>query len=152
MAGSIKSRLEDTSRSVAELLGYEMVDLEFVKESERWVLRVFIDNNDGIGLDDCEKVSKALSEALDEGDPIPHTYVLEVSSPGLDRPLKSEGDFDRFKGQQVMVKTFSPVNGRKKIKGCLKGLSDGEIVVAVEDQEYRIPRNQASSVRLVPEY
>lgn len=152
MTGNIKSMLEDTSMPVVESLGYELVDLEFVKESERWILRVFIDSPDGIGLDDCEKVSRALSQALDEGDPIPHNYILEVSSPGLDRPLKKEKDFERFKGNLISIKTYAPFEGRKKFEGQLQGLSDDNILITINDEEKRIPRNSVSSVRLVPEY
>ena len=150
--GNIKSILEGTCRSIVENLGYELVDIEFVKENNRWILRVFIDNLTGIGLDDCEKVSRALSAALDEGDPIPYNYVLEVSSPGIDRPLKSEKDFARFKGHQISIKTFTPFEGRKNFKGFLVGLLEDNIVLTLDDGEVRIPRNQVSSVRLVPEY
>ena len=113
---------------------------------------MFIDHPEGIGLDDCEKVSKSLSAALDEKDPIPHNYVLEVSSPGLDRPLKSEKDFERFKGHWIKVKTFAPIEGRKTFEGQLVGLHDGKIVFTFEEEEKQIPRDQISSVRLVPEF
>ena len=152
MAGKTSTALEAICRSVVESLGYELVDLQFVKEYQKWVLRVFIDHDEGIGLDDCEKVSKALSSALDEEDPIPHNYVLEVSSPGLDRPLKNEKDFERFKGYRIKVKTFSPIEGRKTFDGYLVGLNDGKIVLNVESEEMQIPRDQVSSVRLVPEF
>lgn len=152
MAGNPSNMLASLCRPVVESAGYELVDVEFVKEYQNWVLRIFIDHPEGIGLDDCEKVSRALSPALDEGDPIPHNYVLEVSSPGLDRPLKSDRDFERFRGSTIKVKLFSPFEGRKTFKGSLVGLIDGKIVLTAEDEEKRIPREQVSSVRLVPEF
>lgn len=152
MAKGLKKVLESVCRSVAEEAGYELVDVEFVKEYQSWVLRVFIDHPNGIGLEDCEKVSKALSAALDEGDPIPHQYTLEVSSPGLDRPLKTDKDFERFKGQEIKVKTFSPFEGKKVVTGILAGLAEGDIAVLVEGEEKKIPKDQAASVRLVPEF
>jgi ribosome maturation factor RimP len=152
MAGKISNLLESFCRSAVEAEGYELVDLEFVKEYQNWILRVFIDHSDGIGLDDCEKVSKALSSALDEGDPISQQYVLEVSSPGLDRPLKSEKDFERFKGHRIKVKTYTPFEGRKNLEGLLVGLIDEKIVLVFEEEEKGIPRDQVASVRLVPEF
>lgn len=152
MAGKISSALETICRSTIESIGYELVHLEFIKEYHNWVLRVFIDHPEGIGLDDCEKVSKALSSELDERDPISHNYVLEVSSPGLDRPLKDDRDFERFKGHRIKVKTFAPFEGRKTFDGHLVGLNDGKIVVSFGEEEKQIPRDQVSSVRLVPEF
>lgn len=152
MAKGLKNVLESVCRSVAEEAGYELVDAEFVKEYQRWVLRVFIDHPNGIGLEDCEKVSKALSTALDQGDPIPHQYTLEVSSPGLDRPLKTDKDFERFKGQKIKVKTYTSFEGKKTVTGVLAGLVEGDIAVLVEGEEKKIPRDQAASVRLVPEF
>ena len=152
VAGNIKSILEGTCRSVAETSGYELVDLEFRKENQSWVLRVFIDHPDGIGLEDCEKMSKALSAILDEEDPIPQNYVLEVSSPGLDRPLKSDKDFELFKGYRIKLKTFSPFEGKKQFNGSLVGLEEDQIVFLSEEEEKRIPRAQVSLVRLDPEF
>lgn len=152
MTGNIMSMIENTCRTVAENTGYELVDLEFRKENHGWVLRVFIDHPQGIGLDDCEKVSKEVSSALDEGDPIPQSYVLEVSSPGLDRPLKSENDFRRFKGRQIKIKTTSSFEGKRTLKGSLVGLVEDNIVLMVDEEEKQIPMDQVSTVRLVPEF
>lgn len=152
VAGNFKGVLEDICKTAVENLGYDLVDLEFRKEGQRWVLRVFIDHLEGIGLDDCEKVSRVLSSELDENDPISHKYILEVSSPGLDRPLKREKDFERFKGHQVKIKTYTPFEGKKTIKGSLVGLEDSNIVVVSEGEEKKIPRSQVSIVRLIPEY
>ncbi|MGI6555433.1 MAG: ribosome maturation factor RimP [Bacillota bacterium] len=152
MAGNVKSMVEDICRNTVENSGYELVDLEFRKEHQGWVLRVFIDHPEGIGLDDCEKVSKALSSELDKDDPIPHKYVLEVSSPGLDRPLKNDKDFERFSGHQIKIKTYTPFEGKKTIKGSLVGLEDDNIIVLLDNEEKKIPRSQVSTVRLIPEY
>ena len=90
-----------------------LVDVEFLKEGANWYLRVYIDKPGGIAIDDCQAVSEQLSDKLDEVDPIKQSYILEVSSPGLERPLKKDSDFERFKGEQVEVKLFQPIERKK---------------------------------------
>jgi Uncharacterized protein conserved in bacteria len=109
--------------------GYELVDVEFVKEGSNWYLRIYIDKPEGIGLDDCQAVSEDISVELDRVDPIEQAYFLEVSSPGLDRPLKKERDFVKYKGEEVEVKTYGAVNGTKVFEGELVGLIDNNIVI-----------------------
>ena len=134
--------------------GYELSRCEFVKEAGTWYLRVYVDKleNGGYGWmssDDCEIVSRYLSEKLDAEDPISQNYYLEVSSPGLDRPLLSEKDFERFKGSRVEVRLYEPMDGRKQLEGELLGLADG--IVSIKDdngKEISLPREKAGKINL----
>ncbi|QEK12235.1 ribosome maturation factor RimP [Crassaminicella thermophila] len=126
----------------------ELVDVEFIKEGQNWFLRVYIDKEEGISLDDCQNVSEFLSEKLDELDPISQNYFLEVSSPGLDRPLKKERDFEKFKGRIIEVHLYQPYDGKKIIEGELVGLKDGCVVLKVDGEEIEISRKKISIVRL----
>lgn len=134
--------------------GCEVVDVEFKKEGADYFLRVFIDLIDAgegrtVSLNECEAVSRALSTALDKADPIEQAYMLEVSSPGLDRPLKKDADFEKFSGRLVDVGLYRPQNGSKTITGTLQGLEDGEIVLSLDDgSQRRIARTEAASVKL----
>ncbi len=110
----------------------ELVDLEFVKEGVNWYLRVYIDKDGGVTIDDCERVSRALEARLDEADPIAQAYILEVSSPGLDRPLKKEADFVKYRGEIIDVKLYQQKNGSKQHKGKLLGLENG--VLSLEEE------------------
>lgn len=125
----------------------ELVDVEFVKERD-WYLRVFLDKTGGIEIEDCRRVSEALEKKLDEIDPIEQAYYLEVSSPGLDRPLKKAKDFVRHQGDMIEVHTFAPFNGKKETIGELVGLHEGVITVVTEGQEIEIPQDKISLVRL----
>ncbi|AZR72389.1 ribosome maturation factor RimP [Anoxybacter fermentans] len=139
---------------IVDEAGLELVDVEYIKEGKQFTLRVFIDRPEGgVTLDDCQNVSSKLSELLDEKDPIPNSYTLEVSSPGIDRPLKKDADFVRFAGRKVDVSTYKPVYGRKKkFSGELVGLVDGKVVVRVDDEQLEIPRDQISRIRLAVEF
>ncbi|MDP4179803.1 MAG: ribosome maturation factor RimP [Bacillota bacterium] len=120
---------------IVENNNYELVDVEFLKEGASWYLRVYIDKEGGISIDDCQIVSEALSEKLDKTDPIEQHYFLEVSSPGIERPLKREKDFIKFKGEQVEVKLFQPIDGKKIFEGKLNGLVEGKISITSEKNE-----------------
>lgn len=140
---------EDLVMPIVEKENFELVDVEFKKEGPHRYLRVFIDKDGGITLDDCQKVSEALSEKLDELDPIEENYFLEVSSPGLDRPLKKDADFQRFKGELVEVKLYEPMNGQKLIEGELVGLVEDQIHLNVKNVGLiEIPREKAALTRL----
>jgi len=146
---------QDVTAVVTELtlpifkeLNLELVDVEYVKEGANWYLRFFIDKAEGIEIDDCQAASQKLNPILDEADPIPDAYILEVSSPGLDRPLKKDSDFERFKGELIKVITFSPFEGQKLFVGELGGLQDDQVSIKTKDQEFQIPRSKISSVRL----
>ncbi|QXM06108.1 ribosome maturation factor RimP [Crassaminicella indica] len=127
----------------------ELVDVEFVKEGQNWFLRVYIDKPGGVTIDDCQYVSEYISEKLDELDPIEQNYYLEVSSPGLDRPLKKDKDFEKYKGRMVEVNLYQALDGKKRIEGVLAGLKDGFIVLEMDkDGELKIPREKVSKVKL----
>lgn len=109
----------------------ELVDVEFVKEGSSFILRVFIDKEEGVTLEDCSFVSRYLSKKLDEEDPISVAYSLEVSSPGVERPLKKRGDFERFSGKKVWIKTYCAREGKKEFEGVLKGLQNDQVLLDV---------------------
>ncbi len=107
--------------------GYELVEVEFSLQGATALLRFFIDKESGITVDDCATVSRFVSVLLDKNDFLRDRYTLEVSSPGIDRPLRKPADFDRFKGEMIVVKTVTPVEGRRRFKGLLNGYHDGLI-------------------------
>jgi len=128
---------------------FELVDVEYKKEGSNWYLRIYIDKPGGITLDDCQKVSEQLSGELDREDPIKENYFLEVSSPGLDRPLKKEADFIRFKGEIVEIKLYEPLNGNKIIEGELIGLENNIIKVNVANVGLvELPKDKVALTRL----
>lgn len=129
----------------------ELVDVEYVKERE-WYLRVFLDKEGGIEIEDCQWVSEKVEAKLEELNLIKDRYYLEVSSPGLDRALRKDRDFIRHVGDKVEINTFKLFNGAKKFVGTLKGLHDGNINIDVDGVEVSIPRTQTSQVRLHLEF
>ncbi|MCR4418936.1 MAG: ribosome maturation factor RimP [Clostridia bacterium] len=151
MTERAKDKLTALLEPVVEETGYELVDLEYQKESGHWVLRLFIDRPEGITLDDCEAVSERVGRYLDEVDPIPHRYFLEVSSPGVNRTLRKDRDFERFRGQKVWVRTYGPVEGRRQFRGQLQGLEAGCVLVREGDMVWRIPREAVAKARLEAE-
>ena len=133
-----------------ERLGYELSDLEVNLAGKGGAVRVFIDHADGIGLDDCEKVSLAVSALLDVEDPLPGNYNLEVSSPGLDRKLTKPVHFERFTGEVVKVQMRFPIEGRRRFRGTLVAADDEQIVVDVDGESHTLPMATIDSARLVP--
>lgn len=133
-----------------ERLGYELSDVEAKLSGRHGLLRVFIDKPDGIGLDDCEKVSLAVSALLDVEDPVPVQFDLEVSSPGLDRKLTKIEHFQRFKGEIVKVHMRFPIEGRKRFRGTLVSSDDENIVVKVDGESHTLPMATIDTARLVP--
>ncbi|MDR5658224.1 ribosome maturation factor RimP [Serpentinicella sp. ANB-PHB4] len=127
---------------------FELVDIEFKKEGPHRYLRVYIDKPEGITLDDCQIVSEHLSEKLDEYDPIEENYFLEVSSPGLDRPLKTEEDYIKFKGRDVEVKLYEPFNGKKHLEGELIGLENNNLNLKVDGNSIEIPIDKVAITKL----
>lgn len=132
----------------------ELFHVEFIKEGSDWFLRVYIEKKENgeyvsVGTDDCEAVSRFLSKKLDELDPIEQNYYLEVSSPGLDRPLITEKDFVRFRGEMVDISLYKAINGKKTLCGKLDGLEEGQIIIIDEKGEkLKIPAEQVSKTRL----
>lgn len=151
-------KIEDTIWKMAEPVvlenGLELIDVEYVKEGAEWYLRLFLDKEgeDGVDLDDCELISRKLSDLLETADPITQAYRLEVSSPGIERPLKRIKDFQRFKGEKVQIKTFSDVEGKKQFIGILGETTEDTVVIEVEDVPIEIPRKKISKANLVWEF
>lgn len=127
--------LEELAAPVVESLGYELTDLTFEKKGKDWYLTLFIDSENGISLEDCEKVSRPVSEMLDEQDPIEQSYFLEVSSPGMDRPLKKEKHFLSNLDKKIAVHLFAPMDGKKDIEGVLKSYTTDELTLELETGE-----------------
>lgn len=122
-------------------LGYELYDVMYLKEGSEWFLRIFIDSDKGIDLDDCEKVSNRVGELLDEKDPISTSYSLEVSSCGMERHLREKNHFEKAVGKNIEVKFFKPINGDKSISGELLKLEDGLLIIKDEDKEKEVKVN-----------
>lgn len=134
---------------IIEENNFELVDVEYVREGGNYFLRVYIDKEGGITIDDCEVVSRSLSELLDEDDFIPDAYILEVSSPGLGRPLKKEKDFDRNIGKEVEVKLYKQINKQKEYSGILVSYDTDKIELEIdEDETMEILRSNIALIRL----
>lgn len=135
---------------VVEDMGYELVGVEFRAQSEEGaVLRVYIDKEDGINIDDCAAVSHQISGILDVEDPIREAYKLEVSSPGVNRPLFRESDFEKYKGHMAKIKLSIPYEGRRNFSGVLQGIEDSMAVIVVDNMEYLLPIEQIDKANLV---
>jgi ribosome maturation factor RimP len=144
-----ESRTEELIMPLIEANNFELVDVEWVKEGANWYLRAYIDKENGITVDDCELVSRALSDLLDEADYISENYILEVSSPGLDRPLKKEKDFARSIGKDVEVKLFKAINKEKEFVGVLTAYDEDTVTIELEDEsEMQFKRSEIARIRL----
>lgn len=128
-----ESRTEALVLPIVEKYQFELVDVEYVKEGSNWYLRCYIDKEGGIFVDDCEMVHRELGELLDEQDFVEDSYILEISSPGLERPLKKEKDFARSIGKEVKVRTFKKIDGSKEFTGCLKAYDKDTVTMQTED-------------------
>lgn len=138
---------------IIEELGLELVEVTYGNEQGRWILRLTIDGPDGIGHEECQRVSEAVDGPLDEADPVPGSYYLEVSSPGLDRPLVKPEHFVRFAGNKVRIRTQVPIDGRRNWTGQLKGLDGDKVLIAVDGgPETALPLDQIARARLVPDF
>ena len=152
MADVINKRVEEVVLPVLEELGLELVELQFRREQSGWVLRLIIDKPDGINLDDCAVASRELSQLLDIEDFIDQAYNLEVSSPGLDRPLKSMADFHRFIGRKAKIKTIEPIAGEHVFIGNIQQTEGESIVLEIGGREVVIPFLQVAKARLELEF
>ena len=138
---------------IVEEQGCSLWDVEYVKEAGTWYLRVLIDKEGGVDILDCENISRALSDLLDEADPIESSYVFEVGSAGLERQLKRPGDFQQFMGSPVLVKTYQPKDGRKEFAGKLAGYDNGAVLLDMGTAEpVRLEKNEVALVRLRVEF
>ena len=133
---------------VAAQLGLELWDVEYVREAGQWVLRIYVDKDGGVGIDDCEALSKALDPMLDEADPIPDSYVFEVSSAGAERELKRPRDFERFIGAGVEVRLYRAQDGSKTHIGTLTGYDNGAVSIQTAGTEHVFEKDQVAKVRL----
>lgn len=138
----------ELAKPVTESAGCEIWDVEYVKEAGAWYLRVYLDKEGGVSINDCEAVSRALDPLLDEADPIPTSYTFEVSSAGAERQLKRPGDFERFIGQQVEVRHYQPIEGAKSHVGILKAYDGGGVTIENAAGEKKFDKAQVASVRL----
>lgn len=146
-----QERLLEVLTPAVEAMGYELADLEFSHGRGRGLLRLYIDQEEGITLEDCEAVSRQISGLLDVEDPIPGDYNLEVSSPGLDRKLVKPEHFDRFAGCEVKARLRRIIDGRRRIQGRLLGREDDKVLVQGPEETYVIRLDDIEVVRLVPE-
>lgn len=155
-----KERVTDIVERLAEPIvreaGVELVDVEYKKEGANWYLRVFIDKPEGIDIDDCSRVSEQLSDRLDEVDPIPNAYFLEVSSPGAERPLKKPSDFERAVGEFVHISLYEPLNGKKSFEGILLEYSEESLTLSYNAKgvmkNVQIPTEKIAAARLAVEF
>jgi len=136
------------AQPIAAEQGVEIWDVEYIKEAGQWFLRVYLDKDGGIGINDCEAFSRALDPILDEADPIPGSYVFEVSSAGAERELKRPGDFEKFLGSDVEVKLYKAIEGRKAFIGKLVSYDGGDVTVAVGAEERTFEKAAVASVHL----
>lgn len=151
----MSSKLEQLQALLApviEALGYECWGLEFISQGRHSLLRIYIDHANGILVEDCEKVSRQISGVLDVEDPISNEYTLEVSSPGMDRPLFTLEQFAKHAGELVKIKLRSPYEGRRNFQGSLRGVEEQDVVVLVDDHEYLLPIDMIEKANIVPRF
>lgn len=146
-----KRKVEDIvfelAKPIIDRYNFELVEIEFKKEGPDWFLRVYIDKEGGITIDDCQSVSEELSDLLDEADPIEQSYIFEVSSPGIDRPLKTERDYRKNNGRPIEIKLFSPMDGKKVIEGTLKGHTDTTVEIEVDGKGINIEKDSIAVIK-----
>ena len=150
-ANSIVGKATEIAEPVARELGYTLWDVEYVKEGADWYLRYTIDSDNGIGIEDCERMSRAIDPVLDEYDFIEDAYHLEVSSPGLERDIKTDWHMEKCMGEKVTVKLYAPINGAKAIVGTLSGF-DSESVKITVDEEIFVPRKAIAKMNIYFEF
>jgi Uncharacterized protein conserved in bacteria len=145
---TIKSAVEAMVLPYLNEQGFELVDIEYVKEGSNWFLRLFIDKEGGIDIDECGRISEYVSEQLDKNDPVPGAYFLEVSSPGAERPLKKADDVRKAIGKHVFVTTYEPVDGSKEFEGLLTGFDGDTVTIRIGKREHAVPYAKVASARL----
>ncbi|HOJ92638.1 MAG TPA: ribosome maturation factor RimP [Dictyoglomaceae bacterium] len=145
-------KLREIIEPICENNSFEFVDLEYQRETHGWVLRVYIDKPGGITVEDCAHISERISKELDIADPIPHSYILEVSSPGLDKPLKKKRDFERHIGEKVNVYFLEPFEGKKNIEGVIYGTDEEDVLLQVGENIKTIPLSKIQKALLIVEF
>jgi ribosome maturation factor RimP len=142
--------LEELIAPIVESLDYDLTDLTFEKKGQDWALVLFIDSTNGITLDDCEKVSRVVSDVLDEKDPIEQSYFLEVSSPGIDRPIKKERHYLANINKKIMIHLFAPLDGKKNISGVLKEYTSDYLILECDNSEtIKIDNNKIAKANVL---
>lgn len=144
---NIEEKVEKLLQAKINELGYELYDVEYAKEGKNYFLRIFIDKEDGIDLNDCEKVNDGIMELLDEADYIKEQYFLEVSSPGIERIIRKEKHFDSAMGEAIEVKLFKPINKEKDLEGILTGYDEETITMTYENDEIAIQRSNIAQIK-----
>lgn len=145
---NIEEKVESLTSKIIKDLGYELYDVEYVKEGKDYFLRIYIDSEKGIDLNDCEKVSNAITEVLDKEDPIKDQYFLEVSSTGVEKVLKKDKHLEANIGNEIQIKLFKPQEGKKQFKGLLKSF-DKDYITISNDEEIKIDRKNISQIKTV---
>ena len=143
-----EQKAEDLVMPIVEKYGFELVDVEYVKEGGNFYLRAYVDKPGGITVDDCETVSREFSDKLDEADFIDEAYIMEVSSPGLGRPLKKEKDFKRSMGEEVEIRTYRPINREKEFYGILTAYDENSVTIDCEGEEKIFQKADIALIRL----
>jgi ribosome maturation factor RimP len=148
----IELQLEELAAGLVASEGMELVDLEYRGGGHRGIVRLFIDKEGGVTIDDCAHISRQLGDFLDVKDIIPQAYVLEVSSPGLNRRLRKKQDFSRFAGHKVRLRLATPLEGRRKIVGNLEGVQDEEVIVTGPEGRCSVPLEEIARANLIYEF
>lgn len=144
-----EQRTEELLKPIIEEYRFELVDVEYVKEGSEWYLRAYIDKEGGITVDDCELVSRRMSDLLDEEDYVEGSYIFEVSSPGLGRALKKEKDYIRSMGKEVEIRTYRAINKEKEFYGILKSYDDNNVTIEMDDKtEMTFAKSEIALIRL----
>ena len=146
--GSVTESIEELVTPIVNENRLELVDVEYKKEGKNWFLRIFIDKAGGVTVDDCTQVSRQIEDLIEVEEVVPSSYILEVSSPGLDRPLKKEEDFLRFKGKCARVTTYTPINHQKNFTGTIEDFQNEVLFLEIDSQHVEIPQNQIAKARL----
>ena len=148
----ITEQVAQFAQPVVEANGCQLWDVEYVREGSERYLRLYIDKDGGIDIEDCEKIHRAMDPILDEKDPIAESYHFEVCSAGIERPLKRPSDFERFMGSPILVKLYRPRNGLKEIPGILRGYEDGNVIVEAGKETITFVKSEVALVRLRVEF
>lgn len=147
LAGKVKTICEEKIAPVIEQLGYELIEVEYAKKSDGMNLTFFIDSDNGINIDDCEKVSKALDPVLEELNPTDDApYILSISSPGIDRPLKNERDFKRNIGKEISITTFAKIDGKKNFEGVLDSFDEKTVTILINNERLTLDKEKIAHI------
>lgn len=152
MSKSVLNKVRQFIEPRVTELGLELVDIEYVKEGAYWYLRVYIDKDGGVDIDDCAEVSRHVDEILDRENPIPQAYMLEVSSPGIERPLTKKEDFEKYRGELATIYAKEPYQGYTRFTGNLQGIIDNQAVLEYEGKEIQIPMEIIERAHLTFEF